>query len=99
MKKLSVIALVLVLGLSTFLGGCSSSSSSSSSANDDSLQYVMDKGELIVGLDDAFPPMGYRDKDNKIVGFDVDLAKETCKRMGIKAKFQPVSWESKEQEL
>ena len=28
-----------------------------------------------------------------------NLAKETCKRMGIKAKFQPVSWESKEQEL
>ena len=98
MKKLSAIALALVMGFSTLLGGCSSSDSSSSS-NDDSLQYVMDKGELIVGLDDSFPPMGYRDKDNKIVGFDVDLAKETCKRMGIKAKFQPVSWESKEQEL
>lgn len=98
MKKLSAIALALVMGFSTLLGGCSSSDSSSSS-NDDSLQYVMDKGKLIVGLDDSFPPMGYRDKDNKIVGFDVDLAKETCKRMGIKAKFQPVSWESKEQEL
>ena len=98
MKKLSAIALALVMGFSTLLGGCSSSDSISSS-NDDSLQYVMDKGELIVGLDDSFPPMGYRDKDNKIVGFDVDLAKETCKRMGIKAKFQPVSWESKEQEL
>ena len=98
MKKLSAKALALVMGFSTLLGGCSSSDSSSSS-NDDSLQYVMDKGELIVGLDDSFPPMGYRDKDNKIVGFDVDLAKETCKRMGIKAKFQPVSWESKEQEL
>ena len=98
MKKLSAIALALVMGFSTLLGGCSSSDSSSSS-NDDSLQYVMDKGELIVGLDDSFPLMGYRDKDNKIVGFDVDLAKETCKRMGIKAKFQPVSWESKEQEL
>ena len=98
MKKLSAIALALVMGFSTLLGGCSSSDSSSSS-NDDSLQYVMYKGELIVGLDDSFPPMGYRDKDNKIVGFDVDLAKETCKRMGIKAKFQPVSLESKEQEL
>ena len=98
MKKLSVIALALVMAFSTLLSGCSSSNSKSSS-NDDSLQYVMDKGELIVGLDDSFPPMGYRDKDNKIVGFDVDLAKETCKRMGIKVKFQPVSWESKEQEL
>lgn len=98
MKKLSVIALALVMAFSTLLSGCSSSNSKSSS-NDDSLQYVMDKGELIVGLDDSFPPMGYRDKDNKIVGFDVDLAKETCKRMGIKVKFQSVSWESKEQEL
>lgn len=98
MKKLSVIALALVMAFSTLLSGCSSSNSKSSS-NDDSLQYVMDKGELIVGLDDSFPPMGYRDKDNKIVGFDVDLAKETCKKMGIKVKFQPVSWESKEQEL
>ena len=99
MKKLSVIALVLMLGLSTFLGGCSSSSSSSSSANDDSLQYVMDKGELIVGLDDAFPPMGFRDDDNNIVGFDIDLAKEVAKRMDIKVKFQPVNWQAKEQEL
>ena len=99
MKKLSVIALVLMLGLSTFLGGCSSSSSSSSSANDDSLKYVMDKGELIVGLDDAFPPMGFRDDDNNIVGFDIDLAKEVAKRMDIKVKFQPVNWQAKEQEL
>ena len=99
MKKLSVIALVLMLGLSTFLGGCSSSSSSSSSANDDSLKYVMDKGELIVGLDDAFPPMGFRDGDNNIVGFDIDLAKEVAKRMDIKVKFQPVNWQAKEQEL
>ena len=43
MKKLSAIALALVMGFSTLLGGCSSSDSSSSS-NDDSLQYVMDKG-------------------------------------------------------
>lgn len=99
MKKLSVIALVFMLGLSTFLGGCSSSSSSSSSANDDSLKYVMDKGELIVGLDDAFPPMGFRDDDNNIVGFDIDLAKEVAKRMDIKVKFQPVNWQAKEQEL
>lgn len=99
MKKLSVIALVFMLALSTFLGGCSSSSSSSSSANDDSLEYIMDKGEFVVGLDDAFPPMGYRDDDNNIVGFDIDLAKEVAKRMGVEVKFQPVSWEGKEQEL
>lgn len=99
MKKLSAIALIFVLTFSTLLGGCSSSSKSSSSGEDTSLEYIMDKGELVVGLDDSFPPMGYRDDKNNIVGFDIDLAKEVCKRMGIKVKFQPVSWESKEQEL
>ena len=99
MKKLSAIALIFVLMFSTLLGGCSSSSKSSSSGEDTSLDYIMDKGELVVGLDDSFPPMGYRDDNNNIVGFDIDLAKEVCKRMGIKVKFQPVSWESKEQEL
>ncbi|MGM9532422.1 amino acid ABC transporter substrate-binding protein [Intestinibacter sp.] len=103
MKKLSAIALVFVLAFSTILGGCSSSKESASSASsqseDASLDYIMDKGELIVGLDDAFPPMGFRDDDNNIVGFDIDLAKEVGKRMGVEVKFQPISWEAKEQEL
>jgi len=31
------------------------------------LQYIMDKGELVLGLDDSFPPMGFRDENNNIV--------------------------------
>lgn len=55
---------------------------------------------LIVGLDDSFPPMGFRDDNNEIVGFDVDLAKEAGKRMGYKeVKLQPIDWDSKELEL
>ena len=55
---------------------------------------------LIVGLDDSFPPMGFRDDKNEIVGFDVDMAKEAGKRMGYKeVKLQPIDWDSKELEL
>lgn len=100
MKKLSAIILVFVVVVGSLLVGCSSSnSSSSSSKKDDSLAYVEDKGELIVGLDDSFPPMGFRDDDNNIVGFDIDLAKEVGKRMGVKVKLMPVSWQAKEQEI
>ena len=42
--------------------------------------------ELILGLDASFPPMGFTDKKQNIVGFDIDLAKEVTKRMGIKLK-------------
>ncbi|MDD3242485.1 MAG: transporter substrate-binding domain-containing protein [Eubacteriales bacterium] len=68
-------------------------------AEDDSLTKVLDKGKLVVGLDDSFPPMGFRDEDNNIVGFDIDLAKEVCKRMGVELVLQPIDWDAKEMEL
>lgn len=67
---------------------------------DDSLQYILDKGELVLGLDDSFPPMGFSDsKTGEIVGFDIDLAEEVCKRLGVKLVKQPIDWNSKEMEL
>lgn len=66
---------------------------------DDSLQKIKDKGELVLGLDDSFPPMGYRDEDQNIVGFDVDVATKVCEKLGVELKLQPISWNSKEVEL
>ena len=66
---------------------------------DSSLQYILDKGELILGLDENFPPMGYRDANGDIIGFDIDLATEVCSRLGVKLKLQPINWDSKEMEL
>jgi len=60
---------------------------------------VLDKKVFVLGLDDSFPPMGYRDKNNEIVGFDIDLAKEVTKRMGVTLKLQPIDWSQKFNEL
>lgn len=69
-------------------------------ADDTSLQYVLDKGTFIVGLDPAFPPMGYTDDSNgDLVGFDIDLAREVCKRLGVELKLQSIDWDAKEMEL
>ena len=54
---------------------------------------------LVVGLDDSFPPYGYRDENNEIVGLDIDLAKAVGEKIGMEVVFQPISWASKEQEL
>ena len=67
--------------------------------DDDSLQKILDRGTLILGLDDSFPPMGYRDDNNEIVGFDIDLAKEVANRLGVELVLQPIDWDSKEMEL
>ena len=58
-----------------------------------------DKGKIVVGLDDNFPPMGFKDEKNEIVGFDVDLAKEAAKRLGREVEFKAIDWSSKEAEL
>ncbi len=68
-------------------------------AKDNSWTKVKDKGQFILGLDDSFPPMGFRDEKGQIVGFDIDLAREVCSRLGVTLKLQPINWDAKEQEL
>ncbi|MEG0570288.1 MAG: transporter substrate-binding domain-containing protein [Oscillospiraceae bacterium] len=70
------------------------------SDDDKSLETVKAKGELVVGLDAHFPPMGFLEEGtDKVVGFDIDLAQEVCKRLGVKLKTQPIDWDTKELEL
>ncbi len=66
---------------------------------DTSLEYIENNGKLILGLDDSFPPMGFRDDANNIVGFDIDLAQAVCEKLGVELVIQPIKWIAKEQEL
>lgn len=98
-KKLLLLAAAMVLVLGALvLTGCGGSDEESAS-EDASWTYVQDKGELVVGLDDTFAPMGFRDEDNNLVGFDIDLATAVCEELGVKVKFQPINWDSKDMEL
>lgn len=58
-----------------------------------------ERTQLIIGLDDSFAPMGFRDEKNQLVGFDIDLAKAVCEYLGWEAVFQPIDWDAKEMEL
>lgn len=64
-----------------------------------SLDYVKNQGKLIVGLDDTFAPMGFRDADGKLVGFDIDMATEVGKILGVTIEFTPIVWATKELSL
>ncbi len=55
--------------------------------------------KMVIGLDDNFAPMGYRDANNEIIGMDIDLAREACKRAGMEVEFKPIDWGAKEAEL
>ena len=55
--------------------------------------------KLIVGVDDDFPPMAFRDEQGNIIGFDVDLAKEAARRMNANIEFKPIEWSRKREAI
>lgn len=55
--------------------------------------------KVVIGLDDNFPPMGFRNEKNELVGFDIDMAREAASRMGVQVEFKPIDWNAKEAEL
>lgn len=58
-----------------------------------------DQEVLIIGVDDKFAPMGFRDEDNELTGFDIDYARAAAEYMGVEVEFQPIDWKTKENEL
>lgn len=101
MKKLLSVLLAMSLGFAVVgCGSTASNNNSSSEATTETGANNTTSGEkIIIGLDDQFPPMGFRDENNEIVGFDIDLAKAAGEKMGVDVEFQPIDWDSKELEL
>lgn len=91
MNKSFVVLLIIFLALALAFTGCAQKPADPA-AGDTSWKDIQAKGYMVVGLDDSFPPMGFRDEKGEIVGFDIDMAKRAAEVMGIEAKFQPVVW-------
>lgn len=84
MKKI-VAAVTAILVLALCLVGCA--------------PKAEDDNKFVLGLDDSFPPMGYKDDNGDIVGFDIDLAEKVCEKLGYELVLQPINWDSKDVEL
>ena len=78
---------------------CGCEDRSGTDADDDSLQKVLDSGKLILGCDTEFPPMGFADGSGEIVGFDIDVAREVCRRLGVELVVRGIDWNTKEDYL
>jgi len=95
-KKILIVLLCAIVATGMFLG-CEKKEKGP--REDNSLEIILEKGVMVMGLDDSFPPMGFRNENNEIVGYDVDLAKEVASRLGVELVLQPIDWAAKEQEL
>ena len=90
-KKYAAAGMAALL-TATFVAGCGGDKQTDKGA-------TAQKGKIVIGLDDNFPPFGFHDESGELVGFDIDMAKEASKRLGMEVEFKPIDWDSKETEL
>ena len=69
---------------------------SSNTASD--LAYIKDKGTMIIGITE-YEPMNYYDENGKLIGFDTEFAELVCEKLGVKAEFKIINWDTKTTEL
>jgi len=87
MKKTMILMMSLCL-MTTIV-----SASGMQDLEDTSLADIKAKGHFVLGLDDSFPPMGFRNEAGDIDGFDIDMAKAVAKKLGIELELKPVDWD------
>lgn len=93
MKLKKVLGMVAVLTAFVTLAACGQKSEK------DSWPDIQKKKEVVIGFDNTFVPMGFKDENGKNVGFDIDLADAVFKKYDVKVKMQPIDWDMKETEL
>jgi polar amino acid transport system substrate-binding protein len=96
MKKLTTI-LMMSLATAALIAGCGRNDGAPAAGPEAATPPAA--ARIVVALDDNFPPMGFRNDKNELVGFDIDLAKEAAKRLGVEVEFKPIDWSAKEAEL
>ena len=92
-SKFAASALALSL-VPAMLMGCGKKEASASS----DLDYIKQKGTLVVGITD-FAPMDYQDADGNWIGFDADMAKLVAEKLGVEPVFTVINWDNKVFEL
>ena len=66
---------------------------------DPSWSKVQVKSALVIGVSDFVPILSFRNEKNEIVGYDIDIFTELCRRLGIHPVFYPIDWTQKEKLL
>jgi len=91
MKKKLALILAACMGLSMAFAG------TAMAADDSDWAYIEGNGKMIVGIT-MFAPMNY-EENNELIGFDTELTKAVCEKLGVEPEFIEINWDSKEIEL
>jgi len=58
------------------------------------LDALLERGELVIGTEPEFPPFESKDSDGRFIGFDMDLARELARDLGVKLRIEEMAFDS-----
>ena len=101
MKKLLSLLMALTMVLALAACGAPKTETPPADANQtqaSDLDYVKKNGKMVIGYT-LYAPMNFKDESGNFTGFDTELAKLVCERLGVEPNFQEINWDTKEVEL
>jgi cystine transport system substrate-binding protein len=99
MKKRSIFkSVVLAITIIAGFAACSRGNNQSKKAGregaaENLLETIKKEGKILIGTEGTYAPFTFHDKDGKLTGFDVEIAEEVAKRIGVKAEFVETKWD------
>lgn len=62
-------------------------------ATDDSWEKAKEHGELSFAMSGGYPPFNYYNSENELTGFDVEIARAVCEKLGVEYKPVTTAWD------
>lgn len=99
MKKRVFLIVAVIAILALVLSACSTQKqpTAGQTAKGEKAQNLLERikaeGKIRFGTEGTYAPFTFHGKDGKLTGFDVEIAEEVAKRLGVKAEFIETKWD------
>ena len=80
-------------GQTTDTAGSNNGATGTQETAQSALEAVKASGKLRIGTEGTYAPFTFRDGSGQLTGFDVELAREVSKRLGVEPEFVETQWD------
>lgn len=88
-SRIKCLCMAAVIMSMSIFAGCGKKADS----DKDLLERIREKGEIVIAMEGTWSPWTYHDENDKLVGFDTEVAQKIAEKLGVKAVFAEGEWD------